>query len=597
MVTNDGLTAAKVRDLRELAERRQWPAGTSTLTPLDFDLTFSGRSFRLSILDYPGEDLLRAMETMDFESKELIYEHICKADCLLIITDPTQDLNTELNPDVKATRRRQDALAQAIGLLVKERETRELPAPLVGVVVTKSDLLEANRGCDKKSVFNANRGLIKKLQAYARNRGTIPLFTVSACGAISSEDVSADPSTEYPVDPKPHGYEKLFVWISTQTSLKRELRKYKTHLLYALALLFMVFVAGVFFVVQKNQGNRELMNAIRSSPVIELHPLLEARDTLSSEAQKNLDERLDRVFSTMDSQFAAATSADDLKRLQGEVSVSRDLPFNARKGDFENLLDSIERRMEDALFRAIESAVRSQSPDEALELIVDYRNEFPKGAHQAEVDSFANQLRDQKEKLMRDRARSVRISTRDSLARKVAATREYLKSFPDSPERSVMEQALKISGRLSSADEVRLVFRGCGFSGTEERRHEVKWILDRKILEGLTFTCDEKRNRSTFEQKLEVPFAQWNGIHIQLWDLKNRNEIMANGRLNVLRDLQDFDGGEFMMTPAADDAWINVKAWLKIDIELRSSGSGGWSKVGKPEIDAYSKYIYPGDNW
>ena len=144
LTPNDKRTTNMISDLRKIADRREWPPATSNLVPLDFDLEYSERPFRVSILDYPGEDLRDAMETMDLESKELIFDRINRADCLLIMMDPYQDLRTTLNSNLLVAGRRQDALATAVSYLVKYRTDKRRILPLVAFVISKAEIGRAH---------------------------------------------------------------------------------------------------------------------------------------------------------------------------------------------------------------------------------------------------------------------------------------------------------------------------------------------------------------------------------------------------------------------------------------------------------------------
>jgi GTPase SAR1 family protein len=222
IITSDSETARRFRDLRELADSGKWPGPTSTMNFLEFELVYKKNIFNVLFLDYPGEDLLEAMETLDYTTREAIQEHAFNSDYVIVIADPTQDLLTSLNNTSETiTRRRQDALAQAIGQLTKEKFESEKPLPNVALVISKKDLFDSLENETIKDIEKNNDGFFKQLKNYSRQNNKLKKFKISACGSL---DDSAPES--FPLDPQPTGYNELFDWMKILHLCTEPLKNY-----------------------------------------------------------------------------------------------------------------------------------------------------------------------------------------------------------------------------------------------------------------------------------------------------------------------------------------------------------------------------------
>lgn len=591
IVTNDGPTTKIITDLRSMAERQEWPAPTSSLVPLDLELTYQSQTFKLSILDYPGEDLLEAMETLSFEDRELILEHILAADCLLIVADPTQDLETKLNTDPVGGRRRQDALAQAVGQLLKHRYEKEGDNPLIALAISKYDLLSSN-DIVIENIIRDNEVLIRKLGKYARRSTRPECFGISVCGTGSNdEDVEAG---AYPQNPQPQGYEPLFSWILNQYAI----RKHKNRIILFFSITSLLVITSVSWFVYRGTVNSAMAEQIKLSPISEISAIVNQHDTLPDEPLRALDVRFQSEIERIEGELEGASSAQDLQRLRNHLDMLLDVRHVSHSKELSTLLDQVETSQENALINEIKLRIQSGEKGKALALCADYRSNFPNGIRKAEVEDFELKLEDRRRQELRSSVRGIRIGNRDSLARKAAEIQRYLDAFPDDPDAQSMNAAIRLSGQLAATDSVRLHFSSCGFSSSKgKRKHSVRWLLDGRVLPTPSFKSESKLTMSTFKETLDLDFQKWNSLEIELWDLKFRNEKIAGGNFKVLQDLHQWNGSRRIPLSRETKRWIGSSAWIKIEIQLPSSEEGGWSAVDESTLEAYGSFISPGRHW
>jgi len=288
-VNNKG-TASFVSDLKRHADSHRFPPPTPDFVLLDFDVGYKGRTFPLCLLEYPGEDLLAYMETLDEQNKEPILEHFSKADVVLLLLDPTQDLNTDLNADTGKAARRLDALAMAVGRIASTRQAAKLPEPVIGIVISKSDLLS---DAAKARVVSDNKVSLTNLAKYAQS-ADLPRFHLSSSGSIS-EDSQRGSIPEFPRSPLPTGFDEVFDWLGSQLDSRRLGRVKKAVATVAIACAFLFGGYGLY----RHLSDRDLANKVGVVDVSELRRLVN-RPELSEYVQKALNDRANKELNILE---------------------------------------------------------------------------------------------------------------------------------------------------------------------------------------------------------------------------------------------------------------------------------------------------------
>lgn len=593
LVSHDGRTASTVTELRDLAERREWPPPTSSMTPLEFDLSVAIGYFRLSLLDYPGEDLLAAMETLDFSARKLMLERVLAADCLLVIVDPTQDLFTLLNTNAKEAGRRQDAIAQAIGGLVKHRRDNGEEAPLIALAISKADLLES-AGVSLPAAVAENQALLKKLASYARQSAPPECFAISACGYGGVERAKEGQRAAFPAVAQPTGYEELFTW------MKRALRR-RTHrngmLLVGGLLLLVASVVGYWFVDQKQREDR-LIGQVESAPVHELHEILDGVDEASDSVLAAVDQRIGDELEQAREDFVVSATEQSLERLRERVVLLREVPDGGRGRELKELLDQIESRQEEALLTSIETAMREGDFDLARGLARDHNRRFPNGSGVDQVKRARAEMGEREAEKLRAAIRSVSVDGKDSLLSKISKIESYLEAFPDDPECARAQAGISLASRVCGAETLRLRIFRYGYTNEGATDHKVMVFFGLGGGPRLDFEAPSKGTWATADRAVQVSPPNWSSVRVEVWERGwFSDEKMASGRFDLVRDLRQFDGKTKVSLPNKGADWRHTNVWVKFKVELRSSDAFGWTQVTPEELEAYGRFVSPGDHW
>lgn len=598
LVSADSSTATTFADLRAMAERHEWPAPTSSLTPLDFELTYHEQRYKMSLLDYPGEDLLAAMETLSFDAKELILDHILQADCLLILTDPSQDLICQLNTNPPAdSRRRQDALAQAAGYLLTHRHDSGKPYPLVAIGVSKSDIIESS-DIDFESIVQQNEVLLRKLSKYARSGTTPECFAVTACGVLQ-DNVDKKPNS-YPENPKPSGYEEIFIWVAKELFKRRNLKTFKA---VALSVVVIIILA-CGFTVHKSRANSQLIDSITKSSLSDLPKIVNRYRSLSAEPLASLDERISSEITRIEERATTSSSSSQLLQIIADLNLLSSINLNPYQKEVSNLVSQINERHENAIFGALRSAERAGNTQMALSLAAEYESQHPSGTRITEVKEIINRIGASRERDLRSAVRGFPISNRDSLRRKSIAIKNYLDSYPNSPNATEIRDSLLLAERLASSNDVRIVFGAIRYSDTvPERIHYIRFTNKVSELPSLKYDSKSARRMSTFDNlQLDLSYTDWSDVTIHLefeWKFFRHwsSPEVAKRTIHILRDLSYFDGRHhYYLENTGNSNYPSVGAWLTAEVQLKEA-AGQWQSVSPNTLALYAKYIYPGTWW
>jgi GTPase SAR1 family protein len=591
IITSDSETARRFRDLRELADSGKWPGPTSTMNFLEFELVYKKNIFNVLFLDYPGEDLLEAMETLDYTTREAIQEHAFNSDYVIVIADPTQDLLTSLNNTSETiTRRRQDALAQAIGQLTKEKFESEKPLPNVALVISKKDLFDSLENETIKDIEKNNDGFFKQLKNYSRQNNKLKKFKISACGSL---DDSAPES--FPLDPQPTGYNELFDWMENTASMHRTAKK----LLRTVFILLLVAITTAGYFVWDSYNSQKNITVIEHSPVDEIADLLPENKKLESDALSSLDQRVAKELDVIEMELSVATTAEAYKRQEKKLAEWAAIRGHSYSQRIKELQSIVHDRRENALYSSINAAVRAGDSQNALGLISEYRQNFPSGRNLEAVENMEQSIADERRASLRGQVLSARVTDRNSLSAKIGAIRQYLTAFPDDPASIQIQSAIRLAEDLSAANDILLMVKECGYNErTGARRYEIRWIQGKNNEPTILFKQDNKKiSHSTLSESMEISRNYWNQVRIEMWELNRlwRDSLVASYNLDILRDFYEFDESNRIFLKTENYDLGNIGAWVKIQVQQRSVS--GWQPVTSSDLEAYGKYILPGDGW
>jgi hypothetical protein len=581
LIYNDEATATLITDLRALVARQQWPAGTSNVVSLDFQLRAAGKSFDLSVLEYPGEDLLIGMESMNISNKELMFEKIDMSDCFILLLDPTQDLKTVINSNDKhATERRQNSLAQAIGHLTKKRIEKGALLPVIVVAISKADMLINEHGGTIEDVARDNETLLHQLGEYSREK--IRNCAISACGPLDQADLN---SNNYPTSPQPEGYEKLFELIGHELSVRRNKRTF----LVGISAIFLVVICFLGFWVVDYVNNSNFLEQIAVTSVGDMGSLVNGKPEISIKAANLLDERVKKWFSSYNSQINNLPNWETLERTKIHLETLEHIEHHSFHIEIGKLLDRIEKLREEALYKAILTAKNSRKDDLCFSLAAEYFQYFPHGSHHGDVEGMLIEINQSKRKKMIYDIQSYKIASKSSIDSKILKINDFMDEFRNTTDHSqTMELATDFCKRLISANSISLNLTSCGSSDDEhiiEVYKNFNMVITHKS--DLGHSTIHKAVTMTLEDKLKVKFFDAD-IFV--------HDLLAEQTYSLLDQLSSFDGKKkILIKPTLYGD--KYKPYFKAKLQLPSSGAVQWQEVSEQQLTAYSQFIYPGDKW
>ena len=592
LVTEDGPTTRMITDLRAWSEQQQWPPPTSSMSPLTFALSYGSpygvRRFQITVLDYPGEDLLEAMEKLDFEGRRPLEEQFERAAYILVVADPTQDLITPLNTDAVEARRRQDALVQAVNQLIRQRRQSAAARrgrPEIAILISKRDVLNRDKEVSVATIVRKNEPFIRNLTRFSASR---PLcFPVTSCGETT---INADGHVLPPPAPRPGGYEELFDWLSRRHFWARNRRL----VAFTGGVFLLVLLVALGFHFWRQHKEETLVTTIEECPIGEVVSVVQRARRLKGQPADALDRRVRSELERIEKELDGGPTGDRLRGLGSELGQLQGLPPTAYARDLSETARHIETAQEEALFSAIKAEQRTGDTVRLLGLISEYKRGFPAGNHRAEVGHIYERAVGEQQAAARGRVRAIPIINRENLASKAKELRNYLKSYSDDPHAADMGKAASLAESVAATDSLRLRFKGCGFAEAKGKRyHEVRCFINGELR--ASCEAEAKSAASTFDKVLDVSYADWPSLRIELWDLNWGNEKIAQSDLDVLRDLAILDGKSRFMLTDTGGYWSCAEAYIIIEIQWRKDQ--GWSPVSAEDLQSYGRFIAPGREW
>lgn len=585
LLPKDDRSAKLVTDMRQRVKLGEWPAGTSATTPLHMELSYGSTTFQLSVLDYPGEDLVQAMETMNHDEKENICENLVAADCILLLLDPTQDLISELNQEAEsATERRQTALATAIGYSLSERLANhsQTKKPRIYPILTKAD--RVGGGKHLQTVARENTNLLKRLQEYARSHQKIEICAVSACGENPPQDGS------FPTKPSPSGYGRLFQRIAEDCHKGRT--RFRRWTIRCMITLLIIAAVAVFAALSWEQKSN--VKIIDSSAVEEVLMISKPDPDL-------LDSRVEREIEYFERTLANPNaSIDQLRTDRSELLSWREVRAHRYVEKLDELIQRFDTRVSDGLLSAAQRAFDDGDNQTALRISGEYLENFPTGIQRESIEALRNNVIGIQHRAYLTPIQSVSASSAPKVQKKIEKIEAYRQKFPDLGGRDVdaVDLAIKTARSLIQAPHVKLNFSSLKFNSKKReaglyfyrnppgQKQDDGQIIYEQVWEDF--------NQKTFSTSIELKQSQWADFEVCLWDYDLLDEIISSTRLNLYRDLIQFDGEtRIKLKHTQNDK--NVDGWFQSKVLIPNGKK--LEALTQKQLKAYEDYIFPGSNW
>ena len=585
LTANDKDTALTLTDLRTLVARQQWPPATANVVTLDFQLIAAGKIFDLSVLEYPGEDLLVGMETMNISNKEIMFEKIEDADAFILLLDPTQDLKTVINSNDQHTiERRQNSLAQAIGLLMKNRIEKDALLPVIVIAITKADMLTNESGGTIEDVARDNETLLQQLGEYSRRK--IRKCAISACGPLEEADLN---SNNYPTSPQPKGYKKLFKLIGHELLVRR----YKRYFVFGISAIVLGIICFLGYLGVIIYNDDVLRRQIDTTPMDYMDRVVtDSREELSSENANALDERVEKVFRECKNEIENGPNIEALERTKKRLEILEGIKHHSFHTEIRELLVEIENLREEALFDAIVTAHKSGQYDLCSGLIVEYFQCFPNGINIDTVRTIEKDMGITRWRKMISDIQDYKITDTNAIESKVKKIEEFLEQYSKTTQHSqTMRVATDFSKSLTRTDSVLL--KPTSFGSSYGKAITLQFYKDGKQ----ALSDQNAKHHGTIEGTIQMALGGKLKVQFYSDDSWSPDDLLAEQTYVLLDQLPSFDGKKKILINPRPDGYAYNGYFFGAKLQVRSSGAGQWKEVSEQELTAFGEFIHPGDKW
>lgn len=581
----DSSTATVIEDLKTTAiEKGHWPAPSNTVSLIRLQLEYGFESCEINMLDFPGESLKEAVKSLPPDDS--ILQALSQADAVLVLIDPTQDIDVGLGNGEGVSGSRIGILAQALGYLCLQRKRVKHSPLYVGLVFTKSDLMEAE-GIAAEDVFSENRRNFKKLTKYAGKHGHSKVFQVSVTGKPPS-------GNGFPSDPTPKGFDRIVSWI-LECKKDSALTPYKKWMLFGVVGL--IIILAVVMGLKSSHLEYETQR-IDTLTLQELVKEYGRKPNLPIPLVESLDERIDSELSRLDKEKAKSTTTEALLSIRNDLRVLGDLKSYRNHHKIGVALERVESDLEMSHYQRIRSADRENDGALLTRLVDDYRSLFPQGKRALEIQTILDKMNLDTRNELRAQIQAIRILNRQSLLSKSRKIDEYLERFPDDSSAGIMKKASEIAKSLTRDSKVRLRFTHCKYSETRKKqKHELRLYVgnskDPLTIPGMK--SDGKGRESTLDGHYDCDPDQ-QSLRLEIWETSGRNWKMAWDDLHVFQQLHRWDGS-LQGFQYKNKYYTDTSVSFAMRIELPTGEGNAYEEVSKEDLDAYRDYVYPGDKW
>ena len=591
----DNRSAIYVKELQKTLRSGRWPKPNTTTQVGEVSVTIDYYTHvQFLFLDYPGEELKKALLEMDKENFQTIFEFLNKSTYHFLLIDPELLITSEkIGMDIVD---RFQALHDSLHEVAKERyldriQNRGLNG---GIIISKSDKLN-KEDIEKPIEFieKYQKSFNRKVKSRFRKFEYFPISATGPCRSVEIDGVI----TLFP-DPEnlhPSGYDALFDWIVRNEDEKRN-RSRVRFFVSSLATLTAFLI--VFLLYGRYQQNRAL-NIISDSNI----PALEQLDfTKSNKNSKVIEKRNDLFLRILKDIENRAKESGNPSILTSEL----DRLLALEKQNNGLFTDEIQRnksyisnKIEEVKFTQIKDVETAKAP-ELLTLCDNYLKDHGKSQYAGEVREIRSRFIMSKMDEKKSIIRAMAVNNLADLKTKVIAIQDFVNEFGNNPdltadEKAKISHAVELGKKFSETSQYQLRVKQSG-RFTSNRWHCVCVTIGEPGREKMVkVESTAKSKELTWPDK--VHSFEWRAgepIKVELLSTTNyrpfgdyypaavltRNNILAislfNDQPQNLSETKEFIG-----------FFDAGKAFVRC--ELIDFSADDWQAV--------SGYLFPGDKW
>lgn len=583
-----------LNDIGAILRSQEWPQATVSTLLLRYELRFNGFISKLDILDYPGEEMQSALNSLAPSRLNKFAEDLCSSTHILVLVDPIIDL--QINGDNAGLKQlsneqiyqRLSAPINALNWCISKRDNGASP-PHIGLVITKADLvpdLLSNKGCDnlRSELFNILRN---RLASLAKDQ--VEVFAITSVGSVSvTKDINVQGDVTQRTIPggvdglRPQGYESLFQWI-----FRRQLRVQQWHKikLTAAVTLLLITILSFFGWIEYSKI-RQIEDKL--SPVSKRTQACEGVWTSwgCDARHRFISAELENVRSKSN----ALGRYEDCEPLLEILSTLKKVADSRESSYIDNLDVIVAGRKQELEFAGINEMPDGPAKEDRLRSFV---AAYPETDYARVVREMLTKVVDKRMTEQRNLlARSYTLLTLADFGAKATAMEKYVEESGDKvPDRESVLKAAKVARRLATSGGA-FELKISGFSGLSKPMYHYVNIISGS--DSITYNDPPQKTSETNDSIVRV--VKWRPNDPVRVEVKvDVGWVFADWAVPAAREVRTplsialLGQGRIVLNATSESSRVTGLRECVVHVAIRDFEASDWELA--------RRYIYPGDSW
>lgn len=577
------------RSLRE----GKWPAPTTATRHIRGNLHYERHDFPVQWLDYAGERFIQHFAEGSIESRELP-EELMKADYLLLVLDPQQDLKNEddfgTREDRVRYKDRLDALINAVAQFRLEHQEKEVQ---IGVLITKGDLIfteEANRETARKYLQTHAPQLFNKLNSLFKD---IPVFALSAVGNTELVDNSPIPQPAEKLNP--WGYDQIFDWVVKDILHKMGAPRRRQRNLAVILISTVLMLGAVAYYGFKQVA---LENALKMSS-----QLLDEGDSerfakyLRQAPVRNANEIIDNMLNKIGNLIIDSSASDtDLRNAEHQLNAINGRGTFYKQRETEELMQTIREKLENHNFEIVLQAF--QQNQDYVRIALQFKDNYPNSNYNLKIDEMLEKKQKSEIAKSLDALINTKVDSRSSLQSFSKALKNFSSQYPGKMDKSAITAAYKadeLASILESQGGLPIRLKKLGTTPNDRGYFTLKIYTNSYKEEVFSQQSSSQLNYWTFDNDTKEFLLKWDiGDRIDLEVWRDRGKLSPNRKIASKTFRGNLAVANLAETVSFDKEHDDVKFFtghtVKLDVEVVGWPQESWDLLNKWIFDK-SEYI------
>lgn len=567
VLPKDDKTKAVFDKLRETLVQGRWPAKTSIVEELSFDVVRGASRVGVQLNDFAGESFTDSMKRGNAtEAADKIKSLVNGADVLMVMLD-----------GAAIDRGEEFAGAPLIQAVFERIRRGDLD---VAVVLTKSDLCTSIPMTTSRDLKNAVASRAPDLARFLQEQ-SIPTewIPVSVCGPNAMDDSGSPIYSAL----SPQGYEKIF------EQLFRRSRRPQNRLIkrIAAATLLVLFMGFAWTILHSRQVASQA-DQIKDRTV----PIANVPDVFGKENEPLVRERYAEDFAKAKKDIEASGNVESIALVLKRFETIPPAHDPLVRDGLEQLKSQASLRKEELLHKLVIDCQQLRTGD-CVPLISKYLSEFPEGPNAEELRKMLNDINQARYQTARGFVKAVPVTSTEALRQKCSAITKFLDEngqFLSAGEKEAIASARDIALQFVTSRQYRCkLVRTSGLDGP--RDHGVEIELDRMRIANFDDSGDV--TEKNWDRSFTVAWKSGQSIKVKLVNYDGFDQDIAyfedSSPVAIILLAKKNDPNRYYEGTFFSEDFTKTRPPVKVAFECQ--------ELPTEKLKLISDYLLPGDKW